>query len=116
MKRILYLALLGTATVFTFTGTDAAKNASFACQDRGVIGSIFNHWSGTCLGDNGDNYMANGGTFRPAQPSAPAPAPVVMGNLCASPIGVFPGPWNPVGMQCNGVDPWGRPFVGTVVQ
>jgi hypothetical protein len=56
----------------------ASSNAMAACENRGVVGTWFNNYTGTCAGDLGDNYIRGdyGGGFRakPAPPPNPAPS------------------------------------------
>jgi hypothetical protein len=37
----------------------------------------------------------------------PGSVPVPMGSACQTPVGIFPGPANPIGMFCTANTPWG---------
>jgi hypothetical protein len=52
-------------------------------------------------------FPSNGG-FQPAPTFQQA-----MGNVCYSQAGAFPGPFNPIGMPCTVMTPWG-PVPGQV--
>jgi lipoprotein-anchoring transpeptidase ErfK/SrfK len=49
----------------------------------------------------------------PGKPSRETTAS--LGNWCATPVGAYPGPFNPVGLRCFANTPYGR-YIGNVVQ
>jgi hypothetical protein len=109
--------------LFLAAGICCASNTAWACQDRGVLGTWLNGYTGTCLGDYGDDYFANGGTMQaapaPATPAPGAPVPAgpsvahpeqwsgQVGNWCYTDSGNYPGPWNPVASHCLALTPYG---------
>jgi hypothetical protein len=48
-----------------------------------------------------------GGGFQAAVSPPPPPPPVRFGSVCVTNVGAFPGPANPVGMQCFASTPYG---------
>jgi lipoprotein-anchoring transpeptidase ErfK/SrfK len=49
-------------------------------------------------------------------PGRPSPEITArLGNLCATPVGAYPGPFNPVGLRCFANTPYGR-YIGNIVQ
>jgi hypothetical protein len=56
------------------------------------------------------------GTKVVVYPGKPSPETAAsMGNWCATPVGVYPGPFHPVGSQCLANTRYGR-YIGNVVQ
>jgi hypothetical protein len=99
-----------------------ASNTAWACKNRGVVGTWLNGYTGTCLADYGDDYLASGGTMQAKRADAPARgAPTsagpsvanpqqwsgLMGNWCYTNSGNYPGPWNPVASHCLALTPYG---------
>ena len=70
-----------------------ASTTAWACKDRGVVGTLFNSYTGCAA-----SAPARGG---------PASQPWVMGNWCYTLSGNYPGPWKPVGSQCQASTPFG---------
>jgi hypothetical protein len=99
----------------------------------GLIGDIVNGFvpgAGTALDSLNDrirkgqsdqsfyNQVTGGywnGIGEAAPQASPAPPPPVMGNRCATPVGAYFGPFNPVGMPCGANTPYGF-YSGTVIQ
>ena len=99
----------------------------------GLVGDFLNNFCnpcGTALDEANRSFRNNqsdasfynqmtGGYWNGFQP-APAPAPQapqgpVLGNWCATPVGAYIGPFNPVGTTCGAYTPHGF-FYGTVVR
>jgi len=120
-------ALLGSAVVANAGCSVAIANALGQCWLDDVhkqFGSPLNNWP-TVVGlpPNGSGGIAVppglqnfGGPI--GQPASPPPPPQGMvGYKCATPVGWFWGPPNPVGSQCTAFAPNGAgPFFGQVVQ
>ena len=90
-------------------GAGRALEGAWAIQRSGVLDGISSGPAGLPAQNAG---MPSGGGFVPRNNGSIGP---VFGNACATPVGVFFGPMNPVGMPCNATTPFGLAF-GTVVR
>jgi hypothetical protein len=71
-------------------------------KDRGSSADVLHHATSLNAWDNPIG--------RPAAP------PMAMGNRCATNVGAFYGPWNPVGTPCSAMTAWGSNVPGVVIQ
>src|SRR6266436_1081785 len=111
MSKILNFAILATVAALTLPVVTPAANAG------GFLADTFIRPFNPGLADLADgvhkglgnpldqlNPIRPGGGFASAQGPAPGP---VMGNRCATPVGAYWGPFNPVGMACGANTPYG---------
>jgi hypothetical protein len=99
-------------------GTTTAVGGVVGGALGGPTGATVGGLGGKYVGDEINRYAAGEGNpiGRPAQyPPQQYSAPV-LGNRCATPVGIFaPGPWDQVGAPCHGNGPYG-PIPGQVIQ
>jgi hypothetical protein len=111
MRRFTLSALAAVAVIASVSTVTSSANACSGAISTGL--SVF-MGSGACQLDdihkdlgsplNQFNPMQGGGF----QAAGPPPVPQVrFGNVCATNVGAFPGPANPVGMQCFASTPYG---------
>jgi hypothetical protein len=84
---------------------EAADDGIAAMKDRGSSADVLHHATGLNAWNNPIGQPAT-------SPQATVP---VMGNRCATDVGAFLGPWNPVGSSCSAVTAWGYAS-GIVIQ
>jgi len=90
-------------------GAGRALEGAWALQRSGVLNGIPSGPMG--MPPQGGQMLSPGG-FSEGGNGFPGP---VLGNACATPVGVFYGPLNPVGMPCNANTPFGPAF-GRVIR